>query len=47
MSLGLAALDLILRLREKPYLARETDFSRARARMEREAARLGDRKSVV
>lgn len=41
MSLGLAALDLILRLREKPYLARETDFSRARARMEREAARLG------
>lgn len=35
MSLRLAALDLLLRLREKPYLARETDFPRARARMER------------
>lgn len=41
MSLGLAALDLILRLREKPYLARAADFPQARARMEREAARLG------
>lgn len=40
MSLRLLALDLILRLREKPYLARETDFPRARARMEREAARI-------
>ena len=41
MSLELAALDLILRFREKRYLARATDFPRARARMEREAARLG------
>ncbi|MBP7240555.1 alpha/beta hydrolase fold domain-containing protein [Amaricoccus sp.] len=38
MSLRLLAVDLILRLREKRYLARETDFPRARARMEREAA---------
>jgi acetyl esterase/lipase len=37
VSLRLAALDLLLRLREKPYLARETDFPRGRARMEREA----------
>ncbi len=39
MSWRLVALDLVLRLREKPYLARETDFARGRARMEREAAR--------
>ncbi|MBP7001197.1 alpha/beta hydrolase fold domain-containing protein [Amaricoccus sp.] len=39
MSLRLLAVDLVLRLREKPYLARETDFPRGRARMEREAAR--------
>jgi acetyl esterase/lipase len=38
MSWRLAALNLVLRLREKPYLARETDFVRGRARMEREAA---------
>jgi len=38
VSLRLLALDLFLRLREKPYLARETDFPRGRARMEREAA---------
>ncbi|HVH03378.1 MAG TPA: alpha/beta hydrolase fold domain-containing protein, partial [Amaricoccus sp.] len=31
---------VFLRVREKPYLARETDFARARARMEREAALL-------
>lgn len=41
MSLRLAALDLVLRLREKPYLAREADFVRARRRMERQAALLG------
>lgn len=40
MNWRLVALDLYLRLREKRYLARETDFARARARMEREAARL-------
>ncbi len=38
MSLRLVALNLVLRFREKPYLARETDFVRGRARMEREAA---------
>lgn len=37
MSWRLAALNLILRFREKPYLSRETDHNRARARMEREA----------
>ncbi len=37
MSLQLIALDLVLRFREKRYLARETDFARGRARMEREA----------
>lgn len=40
MSWRLVAIDLALRLREKPYLARETDFVRARARMEREARKL-------
>lgn len=39
MSWRLVALDLVLRFREKPYLARETDFPRGRARMEREATR--------
>lgn len=38
MSLRLLAVDLLLRFREKRYLARETDFVRGRARMEREAA---------
>ena len=37
MSWRLVALNLVLRFREKPYLARETDFARGRARMEREA----------
>ena len=37
MSWRLALLDLVLRVREKPYLARETDFARARARFERDA----------
>ncbi len=37
MSWQLHALNLVLRFREKPYLARETDFVRGRARMEREA----------
>jgi acetyl esterase/lipase len=40
MSWQLAALDLWLRLTEKPRLARETSVVNARARMEREAARL-------
>jgi acetyl esterase/lipase len=39
MTWRLALLNVVLRLRERPYLARETDFVRARARMEREAAR--------
>lgn len=37
MSWRLAMLDLYLRLRERPYLARETDFLRGRARMEDQA----------
>jgi epsilon-lactone hydrolase len=37
MSLRLIALDLFLRFREKPYLAREKDFVAARLRMEHEA----------
>ncbi len=40
MSWRLLAINLVLRLREKPYLARETDFGRARARMEAEARKL-------
>jgi monoterpene epsilon-lactone hydrolase len=38
MTWRLVALNLLLRFREKPYLAREDDFVRGRARMEREAA---------
>jgi epsilon-lactone hydrolase len=37
MSWQLAALNAFLLLREKPYLAREADFVRGRARMAREA----------
>ena len=37
MSWQLAGLNLWLRMVEKPYLARETDFARARARLERQA----------
>ena len=37
MSWQLAGLNLWLRMVEKPYLARETDFTRARARLERQA----------
>jgi acetyl esterase/lipase len=37
MSWQLAALNLYLRLVERPYLARETDFVRGRARMETQA----------
>jgi acetyl esterase/lipase len=40
MSWQLAALNAVLLLREKPYLARERDFVAGRARMEREAALL-------
>lgn len=40
MSWRLAALNLALRFREKPYLAREADFARGRERSEREARRL-------
>lgn len=40
MSLRLAALDLWLRVAEKPRLATETSVPEARARLEREAARL-------
>jgi acetyl esterase/lipase len=40
VSWRLVALNLVLRFREKPYLSRETDFARARARIEREAAAL-------
>jgi len=40
MSWQLVALNLYLRLRERPYLARERDWVRGRARMEREAAAL-------
>ncbi len=40
MSWQLVALELALRFREKPYLARERDFVRGRARMEREARAL-------
>lgn len=47
MSLRLAALDLLLRLREKPYLAREKDFAVARLRMEREAEMLAFPPGVV
>jgi acetyl esterase/lipase len=38
MSLRLAALDIWLRLSEKPFLAREGSVAAARARMERQAA---------
>jgi acetyl esterase/lipase len=40
MSWQLAAIEIWLRFVEKPYLARETDFIRARRRLERAAARL-------
>lgn len=40
MSWQLSALELWLRWVEKPYLARETDFVRARVRLERAAARI-------
>lgn len=40
MSWQLGALDLWLRFIEKPYLARERDFGRARARLERAARRI-------
>lgn len=38
MSWRLAGLNLALRLRERPYLARTTDFAAARVRMDAEAA---------
>jgi epsilon-lactone hydrolase len=37
VSWQLLALNLVLRLRERPYLARERDYPRGRKRMEREA----------
>ncbi len=40
MSWQLTTLELWLRFVEKPYLAWETDFARARARLERAASRL-------
>ena len=40
MSWQLALLNLVLRLTEKRHLARETSYERARARMERQSARI-------